>query len=127
MEFRRRRDRIFADNLAGSISGQGKKLLDGDYDSYMVLHKPSFVIKLKEPRRFNRILLQEYIPLGQRISSFTVEAEDGGTWKEIARGTTVGYKRILRIPETSAGKVRITVTGAKAVPVLSEAGLYLDD
>ena len=44
-----------------------------------------------------------------------------------ARGTTVGYKRILRIPETSAGKVRITVTGAKAVPVLSEAGLYLDD
>ena len=127
MEFRRRRDRIFADNLAGSISGQGKKLLDGDYDSYMVLHKPSFIIKLKEPRSFNRILLQEYIPLGQRISSFTVEAEDGGTWKEIARGTTVGYKRILRIPETSAGKVRITVTGAKAVPVLSEAGLYLDD
>ncbi|MBR4809492.1 MAG: alpha-L-fucosidase [Bacteroidales bacterium] len=120
MEFRNRRDDVFAVNLASGPS----RLTDGDYDSYAVLRKPE--VTLKARRSFNLIMLQEYIPLGQRISSFKVEAYDGGRWQEIAGGTTVGYKRILRIPECTARKVRITVTGAKATPVLSELGLYMD-
>ena len=126
MEFRRRLDDVFSDNLAAGIPGGSKKLLDGDFDTFAEISQPSFIIKLREPGRFNLILLQEYIPLGQRISSFKVEADKDGKWEEIASGTTVGYKRILRIPETTTGRVRIVVTGAKAVPILSEVGLYLD-
>ena len=124
MEFRAFRDSVFAENLAERTPGYGNKLTDGDYDSYAVLRKPSFTVKLKEPRRFSIVVLQEYIPLGQRVSSFKVEARSNGIWTEIARGTTIGYKRILRVPETHADRVRITVTGSKATPILSEIGLY---
>ena len=126
MEFRRRLDSVFARNLAVSIAGPGKQLLDGDFDTYTLVSQPSFIVKLDGQSPFNLILLQEYIPLGQRIISFKVEAEIDDSWQEIASGTTVGYKRILRIPETTARRVRIIVTGAKEIPILSEVGLYLD-
>ena len=126
LEFRARRDSVFAHNLASSVAGPGKQLLDGDYNSYTVLRQPSFLLRLREPHAFNRILLQEYIPLGQRVSAFKVEAKQDGRWAEIAAGTTIGYKRILRAPTTTADSVRVIITGAKATPVLSEAGLYLD-
>ena len=124
MEFKARRDSVFARNLAASVNGPGKKLIDGNYDSYVVLNKPSIIINLPENKPFNLIVLQEYIPLGQRISSFKVEARIEDNWQEIASGTTVGYKRILRVPETNAGQIRITVTDALATPILSEVSVY---
>jgi cobalt-zinc-cadmium resistance protein CzcA len=39
--------------------------------------------------------LQQYIPLGQRVREFSVEAEVDGNLVEVARGTTIGYKRII--------------------------------
>ena len=110
MEFRARRDSIFANNLAAGVSGRGN----------------TFIVKLKDPGRFNLLLLQEDIRYGQRITSFKVEADIDGAWHEIATATTVGYKRILRLPETTASRIRITITGSKARPLLSETGVYSD-
>jgi alpha-L-fucosidase len=58
------------------------------------------------------------------VKSFTVEALVGDEWKEVGRGTTIGYKRILRFPSVKASKVRFTITGSKACPVISNIGLY---
>ena len=43
------------------------------------------------------VLLQEYIKLGQRVKSFTVEAWKDNSWQQVAEGTTIGYKRLLQI------------------------------
>ena len=111
VEFRQRLDKVFANNLAGRRLHRGN----------------TFIVKTSEQSPFDLVMLQEDIRLGQRISSFTVEADMDGTWTEIASGTTVGYKRILRLPqEITASRLRITVTGAKAAPHLSNIGLYLD-
>ena len=76
------------------------------------------------PTLFNRFLVQEYIRLGQRVKSFRVEALVDGNWKEIAKATTIGYKRILRFPSVKATKVRFSITDSKSCPVISNIGVY---
>ena len=111
VEFRARRDSVFANNLAGSVARKGN----------------TYTVKVKGQKPFNLVMLQEDIRLGQRIAGFIVEARQNGSWVEIASGTTVGYKRILRLPEAiTASRIRITITDAKAAPIISNMGLYLD-
>ena len=69
--------------------------------------------------------MQEYIPLGQRVQEFSVEAFVDGSWKELAKATTIGYKRILRLPTTTASKLRFTINKAKACPVISNIEVFL--
>jgi alpha-L-fucosidase len=46
------------------------------------------------------------------------------TGKEITKGTTIGYKRILSFPTVKATKVRFNITDSKACPVISNIGIY---
>ena len=69
-------------------------------------------------------MLQEPIRFGQRISAFTIEARAGGAWLTVARATTIGYKRLLRIDGVEADRVRITIEQANSVPALSNFGLF---
>jgi len=69
-------------------------------------------------------MLQENIAEGQRVESFRLEAESGGAWKEFAKGTTVGFKRLLRFPEVKAPKVRLTIVEARTIPTFSRLGLF---
>ena len=136
MEWKARLGREFAVNLALGVRAEGprgrspryslRKLTDGDYDTFWAPRDAEFTPSLELPcgTTVDRLVLQEYIPLGQRVASFTVEALAGGEWSEIARGTTIGYKRILSFPPLSADRLRITVTSSKASPVLSEVALY---
>lgn len=74
--------------------------------------------------QFNMLVLQENIRKGQRVESFVLEYLQDGKWKEAARGTTIGYKRILNFPQVQAQKVRIKIESSRLNPVISEAGLY---
>ena len=80
---------------------------------------------LKPRSRINTVLLQEDIARGQRVEAFTVEALIDGAWTEVGRGTTIGYKRLLRIPEVEASKLRITVDGTRLRCRISRVGAYL--
>ncbi|GGZ20084.1 hypothetical protein GCM10007049_10790 [Echinicola pacifica] len=84
----------------------------------------SITMTFDEPTAFNRFLVQEYIPLGQRVKAFTLEVKTDQGWEEIANETTIGYKRILRLPEITTSALRFTVTDAKSVPLISEMGIY---
>ena len=142
MEFRSALDRIFSQNLADGAKAvasvtrgrqfKAQNILNEDYDSYWAapdgVTEASITFDLDGEKTFNRVLLQEYIPLGQRISSFTVEAQKSdGSWTQIASETTIGYKRIVLTDETTASAVRVNITGSYACPVLNGFGLYLDN
>ena len=58
------------------------------------------------------------------MKSFRVEALVNGVWKELAKETTIGYKRILRFPTVEATQLRFTITGAKSCPLISNIGVY---
>ena len=101
---------------------------DGNKETYWATNDQektgNLEIDLGEAKIVSFILIQEYIKLGQRIKSFSVEIEKDGNWQEVARGTTIGYKRILRIAPVEAQKVRIVFQDAKACPVISNVAIY---
>jgi alpha-L-fucosidase len=84
----------------------------------------SLTIDLGQSCVFNRFLVQEYIPLGQRVKKFRLEALTDGIWQTIAEETTIGYKRILRFPDVTATQIRFTIEDAKACPVISNLQLF---
>lgn len=84
----------------------------------------SVVIDLGTETEVNRILIQEYIRLGQRVQEFTVEAFADGSWQKLIDGTTIGYKIIRKFPVVSTSKIRVTISKSKAAPVISNIELY---
>ena len=118
-----------ASNVRGNEKEFGAaKVLDSDKDTYWAtddgVTTASLTIDFGHPTLFNRFLAQEYIRLGQRVKAFTVEAFANGKWKEVAKATTIGYKRILRFPSVNATKVRFNITDSKSCPVISNIGVY---
>lgn len=118
---------------AGSTRGNAKQfaarnITDGKKDTYWATDDAvttgSFVIRLPKEKNIEYILLQEYIPLGQRVSSFSVEAWEDDGWQKIAEGTTIGYKRILKTGGIKTAAVRVNILASKACPVISNAALY---
>lgn len=143
MELRAALDGIFSVNLAegasveaGNVRGGSRKyraenMLDADYDKYWAVDDSvtvvSFTVNLPQPRTFNRVQLQEYIPLGQRVAVFSVDAlTETGEWRQIARETTIGYKRIVHVPSITATAVRVNIEQSEACPVLNGFALFND-
>lgn len=104
------------------------KVLDGNKDTYWAtedsIKSASITIDFGKPVSFNRFLVQEYIALGQRVKSFTIEALVNGKWALIDKQTTIGYKRILRFPTVTTTKLKFTITDAKACPLISNIEAY---
>lgn len=76
---------------------------------------------------FDLIVLGEAIELGQRVAGYRIEALQSDAWETIARGTTIGYKWILRLPEEcKATKVRLVIeaTRENSIPCITRFGLY---
>jgi alpha-L-fucosidase len=118
-----------ATNVRGNAKEFGAAMaLDGNKDTYWAtddkVKTASLTTDFDKPTLINRFLVQEYIRLGQRVKAFTIEAMVDGNWKELARGTTIGYKRILRFPSVEATKVRLNITDSKSCPVISNIGIY---
>jgi alpha-L-fucosidase len=106
----------------------GDRATDGKKDTYWATDDgvtvASMTLDFGKPVVFNCWMAQEYIRLGQRVRSFTVEAMVEGKWRELAKGTTIGYRRILRFPAVRSAQLRFTITGAKACPVISHVGVF---
>jgi len=84
----------------------------------------SLEYELARPATFNLAVLQECVREGQRVEGFYIDVWDGTSWKTIAQATTIGYKRILRISEVSAARVRIRFTQSRLCPTLSNFQLF---
>jgi alpha-L-fucosidase len=118
-----------ASNVRGGASSFGARLVnDGKPATYWAaddgVTSASVTLTLRRPARFERVVLQEYLRLGQRVEAFTIEAETDGRWKAIAEGTTIGHKRIVRCEPTTAARVRVTITRARACPTLATVAVY---
>lgn len=120
---------ITATNVRGNLKQfNAVNVTDGNKETYWAtddgVTAAALTIDPGKPTTFNRFVVQEDIRLGQRVKSFTLDAFVNGRWKELAKGTTIGYKRILRFRSVSAAKIRFNITGSKACPVIAELGIY---
>lgn len=112
-EFADYRKEIFADNR-----------VKGGLKAWTVRPGDTRVYQLKPKSEINVVMLREDISKGQRMEAFTVEALTADGWKEIAKGTTVGYKRLIRIPAVEARQLRVKVDACRLAANISEVAAY---
>lgn len=106
-------------------------LTDGQYDTYWATNddvvSADLTFTFKEPLKVNRMMIQEYIPLGQRVKSFVIEYMKDNQWlpvKSNEETTTVGYKRLLRFEAVETGQLRVRFTDSRACLCINEVGAY---
>ena len=140
LQFAEARKRSFANNIArkakitaSSTRGNNKmfaakNVLDDNKNTYWTtddsVHSASLLIDLKKIRTFTRFLIQEHIPLGQRVRSFKLEYKDGDDWIPIQQATTIGYKRILFFPAVRSRYIRLTILDSRACPVIERIEIF---
>jgi len=102
--------------------------LDSDNDTYWATDDSIFpaeiIIELPETTQFDRILIQEPIKYGQRISQFQVEIMDEMSWKTVFEGSTIGYKRLIRIAPISTAKIKLKIINANNTVAISNVGIF---
>ena len=139
-EFKVIRDETFSINLASGkrVKASNARLkhsnfkplliVDDDPDSYWAtddgVREVTLEIDLGESVLFDRILIQEPIRFGQRISDFEIKGQIDEEWMSLAQGTTIGYKRILRITPIKTDKVQLIIKDANNIPAISNFGLF---
>jgi alpha-L-fucosidase len=141
-EFKRVLDATFAlDLTAGAVfsaahvrAGDGAafepaNLGDDDTETYWAtpdgVTAAEVVVTLPERRTIDVVKLREHIRLGQRIESFAVDWWDGEEWVELAKGTTVGPRRIMRTERVTTDRLRLRIEGCRGeAAVLADFGAY---
>ena len=83
-------------------------------------------VDLGRPVLFNVVRIEEMIRLGQRVEEYQVEAWHDGVWRIVDHGTTIGLRKLDRIPGVVASRVRLTILRSRACPVIRSFGLHLD-
>lgn len=79
---------------------------------------------LKDKQTANYYILQEDITQGERIRAYRVEALTGGKWVTVAKGTSVGHKRIERFDPVEATAFRVVVEQCTDTPQIRNFSIY---
>ena len=110
---------------------KAKNMLCDDYTHYWATHdgvkQAELVFEFPEATAFNRLLLQEYIPLGQNVEAFYLDYYFNGKWLPIEVDeplTTIGYKRLVRFPTVVAQKLRVRFKVFKGTLCINRMGAY---
>lgn len=105
--------KVNADNERGR-KFKAENVIDDDWETYWATDDDynfgTISFSFDKPVKMNRVVLQEYIPLGQRVKDFYMEGELNGQWFKInALDTlsTIGYKRIVRFNTVELDKLII--------------------
>ncbi len=119
---------ITATNTRGnSPRFAAKRTLDTLRKSYWAADdgvlQATLTISLPEARTFDTIDLREAIALGQRIKAWQCQIKQGDRWQTIAKGSTIGNRRIVTIDPVQAKEVRIQILDAFASPTLAQISL----
>jgi alpha-L-fucosidase len=101
-------------------------VLDASLDTYWspeAAGPATLTLQFPSAVRFDRVVLQEGIALGQRVSGYFVEARTVEGWQRVATGTTIGHKRILPTPLTQATSLRVTIAESIGTPAIARIAL----
>jgi len=113
MEFKNKLDAIFKTDLARGL--QQTKLFGPP---------GSISISFAEPKSIGHIVLREPIAFGQRVKRFRVLGKLGIQETELAKGTTIGNRRILRFPQIAVQTLTVVIEDARAPATLLPIEAY---
>ena len=137
--FRAERDRIFSTDLAQGAKASAwhlrghsaKNVLDTAYHTFWAAtgKNAELTLTLDSVTEFDIIVIQEYIPLGQRITNVNLLLDPGDALYSYSLGdaplcTTVGYKRIIRLDHPIRWRQLVFQFEGIAPPVINRIALY---
>lgn len=94
---------------------------DGDPESW----GDAATFNLPPGSRIDRAVTQEYLAAGQRVRRYRIDIRQGAEWKTVARGTTIGHKKIDLFDPVEAEAARLVVEAELAPARISEFNVYL--
>jgi alpha-L-fucosidase len=119
--------KVIATNTRGK-DYSASNINDGNPETYWATNDSQtaadLIVDLGSETEVNRILIQEYIRLGQRIQEFKVSAFLNKEWRPLIEGTTIGHKIIRKFPVVKTSKIKVAFSKSKACPVISNLELY---
>ena len=68
--------------------------------------------------------LREDIAHGQLVARYTLSGSNGGAWRELSRGTTIGYRKLDRFAPVPVRRVRLSIEETLAAPRRVRLGLF---
>lgn len=113
-------------DLLASAEGP-QMLLDGNADTYLALEdgQQEIVLTTPSPITLNRFVLREAVRThSERVERHALDVWKEGHWQEIACGTNIGRKHILRFEEVTASKFRIRILSSRLSPALCEVSAH---
>ena len=87
-------------------------------------NKKKLSITFDKPQRVNYYQIQEDITEGEHIRAYRIEALINGKWTTVAKGSSVGHKRIEAFPEVEAQAFRLIVEQCVSTPLIRNFSIY---
>lgn len=72
----------------------------------------------------NHVVIEEDLRYGQRIRAYQIEVVDAGKWKTVAKGFSIGRKRIEKFAPVRTTQVRLRVTKTDPLPRVRNLAAY---
>ncbi|MBL7222954.1 MAG: alpha-L-fucosidase [Candidatus Brocadiae bacterium] len=103
-----------------------EQALDDDPDTRWATdagtHQAWLEVDLGKPTAIARAVIRE--AYAGRVRKFELQAKEGEAWRTIARGATLGERRVVEFPPVTARTVRLNILEATEGPTIGEFQLF---
>jgi hypothetical protein len=106
----------------------GEKAVDGDASTYWATNdsggRMTLEVDTEGPLNINAIVIEEADGFTGRVREYKVEGQVASDWKVLAKGTTIGGRKVDRFDRVTVWKVRLTIEKADSYPAIRKFGMY---
>jgi alpha-L-fucosidase len=104
------------------------KALDGDPDTFWSApagsHAATLEVSLPKAITFDHALTMEWLPEGQQVLQYRIEAWQQGQWNPVITSYAIGHKKIDRFPAVTAQRVRLNIVSSAGTARIREFQLF---
>jgi alpha-L-fucosidase len=104
------------------------RALDGDADTFWSApagsHAATLEVRLPHPVTFNHALTMEWLPEGQNIQQYRIEAWQDGHWKTVVAEYAIGHEKIDHFRPITAQRVRLNIIASTGDARIREFQLF---
>lgn len=81
-------------------------------------------LDFEQDEQVDHVIIQEDIVFGERVREYLLEGKIDGQWVELAKGTSVGYKRIERFEVVDVRSLRLRFLKLSYPPLIKNFAAY---
>jgi len=127
MDFKKKREGLFAHVLhtkneyfsTGYLNTGGHWIPDNSDKN------PTWILRFSDAVECDTVRIQEILKGGQRVAGWKISGLASDGWHEVAHGTTIGWKRIVRFSKVRVSELKLEITESLATPNLVIFDAYL--